>query len=87
MESQPTINSLRQTLKEARVDADGNPYPHTAGEYKKMFEDMVKENTASKELNDKLTGELMLLRSDYRILLRKYNDLLTAKNADNNPQE
>lgn len=87
MESQPTINSLRQTLKEARVDADGNQYPFTAGEYKKMYEDMVKENTASQKLNDKLTGELMLLRSDYRILLRKYNDLLSAKNADNKPQE
>lgn len=86
-ESQPTIASLRQTLKEARVDVDGNPYPHTAGEYKKLYENMVKEKMESEKFNDKLTGELMLLRSDYRILLRKYNDLLAAKNADNEPQE
>lgn len=86
-ESQPTINSLRQTLKEARHDVDGTPYPFTAGEYKKMYENMLKEKMEAEDKCLKMKHEMMLMNADYRILLKKYNDLLTAKNADNKPQE
>ena len=84
LESQPTIDSLRQTLKEARHDIDGTPYPHTAGEYKKMFENLVKEKMEVVEQNSKITHELLVLRSDYRTLLRKYDALLSSQNNNEN---
>ena len=82
LESEPTITHLRQSLKEARVDVDGTPYPHTAGEYKQMFETLVREKEETQKKYQDYANELLDLRSEYRKLLRKYNDLLASQNKN-----
>lgn len=65
------LDVTRQLLKEAKTDEDGNKYPHTAGEYKKMYEALIKEKIDSEKYREQLFGEVLALRSENRILKRE----------------
>ena len=65
------LDSTRQLLKEAKTDVDGVAYPHTAGQYKKMYEDILKEKMDSERYRQEMFQEVLNLRAENRILRKK----------------
>lgn len=72
------LDYTKQLLKEAKTDEDGNKYPHTAGQYKKMYEDLIREKESTEKYRQELYGEVLNLRAENRIL-RKENDKLRTE--------
>lgn len=75
-EYQRELESARKIIKESKFDENGNKYDFTLGEYDRLYKEQIKEIANRDELNSKLLNELSYSRSEYRALLRKYNDLL-----------
>ena len=75
-EYQRELESARKIIKESKFDENGNKYDFTLGEYDRLYKEQIKEIAKRDELNSKLLNELSYSRSEYRALLRKYNELL-----------
>lgn len=75
-EYQRELESARKIIKESKFDENGNKYDFTLGEYDRLYKEQIQEIVKRDELNSKLMNELSYSRSEYRALLRKYNDLL-----------
>lgn len=69
------LDETNKLLQEAKVDSNGIVYPLTAGQYKELYEKMVKECAEKDKLCEDYLWEIRNLRNENRFLRRECDSL------------